>query len=131
MNIKRHFLHNPTGNVNQLVSTNIPRVTTANIVSVNPPNHNSGAVFSSLDRGGGDNVAQIRHTNFSNASLFNPLGFVAPSVQIFKEMVLKDIVALKAPRFRSNNDFQCNWKQIGARNDIVICPADKGGVLSF
>lgn len=52
---------------------------------------------------------------------------MSPSVQIFKEMVVKDPVALKTPRFRSNNDFQLNLQQICARNDIVIRPADKGG----
>lgn len=32
----------------------------------------------------------------------------------------------KIPR-STNNDFQRSMKQICARNDIIICPADKGG----
>lgn len=72
-------------------------------------------------------MAHICHTKLFNASLFNPPGFAAPSVQIFKEMVVRDLVALKTPRFNDNNDFQISMKQICARNNIIIRPADKDG----
>lgn len=75
----------------------------------------------------GDANVPIRHTNLSNASLFNPLSLTASSVQVFKELVLKDLLALKIPKQRGTSEFQTSLKQICKRNDIVICPADKGG----
>lgn len=119
---------NPTGSRSYPVGTSIPHTSTSSettTVSSQHRSHLGGPSPSSED--GRIGAAQIRHTKLSNALLFNPPGFVAPSIQIFKEMVVKDLVALKIPRSNKNSDFQTSMKQICARNDIIIRPADKGG----
>lgn len=80
MNIKRHFILNPIGNQSHIPSVNRPSTTTSGVVNSAPLVASNNVV----------NVP-IRHTNLSNASLFNPPGPIAPSMQVFKEMVIKDL----------------------------------------
>lgn len=87
MNIKRHFIFNPIGNQSHIPSVNRPSITTGGVVNLAPPVDSNHVI----------NVP-IRHTNLSNASLFIPPGPIAPSIQVFKEMVIKDLIALKCPR---------------------------------
>lgn len=87
INIKRHFIMNPIENRSPVTSTSLPQVNL-----------------------GGD--TRTRHTKFSNASWFNPPGFVAPSVQVFKDMVLKDLEALKFLKLGAVCEFQQDLKQI-------------------
>lgn len=113
MNIKRHFLLNPIGNSSQIIHR----------ISTRPTIQLSTNTLQSVR----ENVANvpIRHTNLSNAFLFNPPGFVAPSVQVFKELVVKDPLAFKPTRNKGAREIQNNIKQICGRNGGGIVILDK------
>ena len=113
MNIKRHFILNPIGNGTQVIHRIPPS-------SIRRSGVNSDDVPPTI-------CAPIQHSNLRNASLFNPPGFVAPAIQVFKELVTKDLLSLKITKPRGVFPIQTNIKKICQRNEIVIRPADKGG----
>lgn len=90
----------------------LQQVSVANTVSIaNPQNDNQGVCSSSHDRGGGATVAQIRHTNFSNASLFNPPGFVARLYKSLKRWYLKIWWPLRHPDLEATMIFNLIWNR--------------------
>lgn len=58
----------------------------------------------------------------SNPSLFNSL-----SINIFKDLVLKDLDKLTIKQPHKHPSIKLGQRQLYERNDLVIRPADKGG----
>lgn len=66
-------------------------------------------------------------TGLKNASLFNPPGKLAPSLSVFKDLVLHDLLQVNFKKGHSESvkegvAFLCQ------RKELIIRPADKGGV---
>lgn len=47
---------------------------------------------------------EFHHSGLSNASLFNPPGAMAPSLKVFKDVVLRDLEQLPLKRVKCNRD---------------------------
>lgn len=65
------------------------------------------------------------HSGLSNPSLFNPPGSIAPSINVFRSLVLQDLDKLPNKRVNINPTIKCEHK------NLTICPADKSGGLSY
>lgn len=60
-----------------------------------------------------------------NASLFNPPGKPAPSITVFKELVLCDLQQIKFKR-ECQKDINEGIASLCERKNVIIRPADKG-----
>ena len=72
-------------------------------------------------------TTEIIHTGLSNPSLFNPSCPIAPSVKVFRDLVIKDLEELPVKRNYSDPNIKLGLKTLCERRDLVIRPADKGG----
>lgn len=69
------------------------------------------------------------HSGLANPSLFSPPIPTAPAVNIFKDLVLKDLVKLP-PKKNFNQSFSMEgFKSLCDRKDLVVRPANKGGAI--
>lgn len=66
------------------------------------------------------------HSGLSNPSLFNPSVPVASSVNVFKELVLKDLKSLPVKKFHNYPIPKEGFQSLCNRKDIIVRPADKG-----
>lgn len=71
------------------------------------------------------------HSGLSNPSLFNPPGSLAPSVQVFKNLVLEDLEKLSRNKKRVyiKSEVKKGLEMLCERKNLIIRPADKGVVL--
>lgn len=67
------------------------------------------------------------HSGLKNPSTFNPPVPTAPSIKVFRDMVLKDLEDLPSKRIYSDPRLNIGLKSLCERKDLVIRPADKGG----
>lgn len=62
-----------------------------------------------------------------NKSLFNPANSANQHVEVFKNLVLKDLDKVVPKRNINPSHIQEGMEQLQERKNIVIRPADKGG----
>lgn len=71
--------------------------------------------------------SQFQHSGLSNAPLFNPPGVMAPSIRVFRDVVLRDLEDIKVKKFRMQKDLEVGLDSLCNNKSLVIHPADKGG----
>lgn len=69
---------------------------------------------------------EFLHSGLSNASLFNPPGALAPSLKVFRDVVLRDLDQMHIKNVRTIKDLEAGLDSLCNR-DLVIRPAGKGG----
>lgn len=62
-----------------------------------------------------------------NKSLFNPPQQANHQVEVFKQLVLRDLEDLPVKKSLNPKYIREVIKALEARKDVIICPADKGG----
>ena len=67
------------------------------------------------------------HSGLRNPSLFNPSVPAAAAVNIFKDLVLKDLAEIPDRRNSHHPVSSVGFKSLCQNKDIIIRPADKGG----
>lgn len=72
-------------------------------------------------------ASHIVHSGLSNPSLLNPPGPIAPSIKVFRDLVLQDLDKLSMKKIYSDPNIKTGLKQLCERKDLTIRPADKGG----
>lgn len=70
----------------------------------------------------------IRQSGLANASLFNPPGGLSASLRVFRDVLLRDLDRLKVQKMKMTRELQLGLDSLCERRDLVIKPADKGGV---
>lgn len=71
--------------------------------------------------------SEFHHSNLSNASLFNPPGALAPSLRVFRDVVLRDLELIKTKKIKMQRDLEAGLDSLCANKSLVIRPADKEG----
>lgn len=66
------------------------------------------------------------HSGLSNPSLFNPPGIMAPSIIVFRSLVLQDLDKLPNKIIHTNPAIT-GLKSLCERKNLIIHPTDKGG----
>ncbi|XP_040212329.1 uncharacterized protein LOC120943214 [Rana temporaria] len=69
------------------------------------------------------------HSNLRNRSTFNPQYTDTRHLDVFRNMVCKDLESLNIKRVKDSQCIKRGILSLEKRNDIVIRPADKGGGL--
>lgn len=72
-------------------------------------------------------IDYVLHSNFSNTSLFNPPGGLAPSLKVFQDVVLRDLDTIKIQNTQMQKDLEQGLDKLCTNKELVIQPADKGG----
>lgn len=67
------------------------------------------------------------HSGLANPSLFNPPVPAAPAVNIFRDLVLKDLPDLPIKKCQNFSMNKKGLKSLCGRKDLIVRPADKGG----
>lgn len=67
------------------------------------------------------------HSGLANPSLFNPPCSTAPSIKVFRDLVLKDLDKLPSKKVYSDPNLKIGLKSLCERKNLIIRPADKGG----
>ena len=67
------------------------------------------------------------HSGLSNASLFNPPGNLAPSLKVFRDVLLRDLDLMEIKKARLNKAMQEGLDQLCTNKELVVRPVDKGG----
>ena len=84
--------------------------------------------FASIPGNTGTRVQQeYHHSGLSNASTFNPSGVMAPSLRVFRDVVLRDLDKIKISKFKMNKNLEEGLETLCKNKELVIRPADKGG----
>lgn len=65
------------------------------------------------------------HLGLTNASLFNPPGGLAPSLKIFRDVLIRDLEAIEIKKARLNKTLQEGLDSLCKNKELVIRPADK------
>ena len=68
------------------------------------------------------------HSGLSNSSLFNPPGGMAPSLKTFRDVLLRDLEGMEIKKAKLSKNLQEGLDSLCKNKDLVIRPADKGGV---
>lgn len=71
-------------------------------------------------------ATDYQHSGLSNASLFNPPGALAPSIRVFRDVLLKDLDEMPIKKVRSNPVFSAGLDSLCDNKELVIRLADKG-----
>lgn len=66
------------------------------------------------------------HSGLSNPSLFNPPAQMAPAINMFRDLVLKDLATLPPKKIYNHSFSKAGLKSLCERQDLVIRPMDKG-----
>ena len=74
-------------------------------------------------------IANSYHSGLRNKSTFNPLNKENKFLDVFKNMVVNDLEALKVKNVLDPQYIKRGIESLAKRKDIVIRPADKGGGL--
>lgn len=69
------------------------------------------------------------HSGLANASLFNPPGVLAPSLNVFRDVILRDLESLKVNKARNSKIMQEGLDSLCQNKDLVIRLADGGGIV--
>ncbi|XP_077341766.1 suppressor of cytokine signaling 5 isoform X1 [Lithobates pipiens] len=73
----------------------------------------------------------FQHSGLANASLFNPPGTLAPSIKVFRDLVLKDLDGMIIKKCKLRGDLQKGLDSLCNNKSLVIRPADKGGGIAI
>lgn len=84
-------------------------------------------IISNPTRSQNEVTSHILHSGLSNPSLFNPPGPTAPSIKVFRDLVLQDVDKLPMKKVFSDPNIKIRLKQLFERKYLTIRPADKGG----
>ena len=57
-------------------------------------------------------ATDFRHTGLSNASLYNPPGGTAPSIKVFRDIVLRDLDRLPIKKTQSNHTLKAGLDSV-------------------
>lgn len=85
----------------------------------------------SIERQTEDTVdKQVVHTNLRNKSLFNPMNTQNQCIEVFKQLVIKDLENLQISRTKmGTNKLNTTIKALQNNTEVVFKSADKGGGL--
>lgn len=72
-------------------------------------------------------MSDVQHFNLANASLFNPPGRLTPSVQVFRDVLLRDLGNIRLKKTHLTKSLQSGLDQLCENKEIIIHPADEGG----
>lgn len=72
-------------------------------------------------------IDPIQHSYLRNSSVYNPQVSDNQFIDVFKKSVLQDLDTLKLKTASNPIHIKKGIQSLKKRNDIVICPADKGG----
>lgn len=69
------------------------------------------------------------HSNLLNKSTFNPPNIDNKYLEVFKNMVFKDLEGLKVRKVADPQYVRIGMESLEKQKEIIICPADTGGGL--